>query len=330
MQPKNEGIPFSLKGLEVFLAVCRGGGIVSAAKELGLTQPSVSQRIADLEKSLGVELFDRTRRPFSMTPAGILLQRRAEELITEASAIRPLLQNARGTKIPCLRVGLVDSLSRALSATLYRFINDKCEKGTLFAGHTSSHSDALSVRKLDVFLGSSQMSEQERLERWPILTEPFILVLPKSVKAPTTISELNQIASAIPLLKFSARSTIGMEIELQCRRLKINIPGSVEFDTAEQVANALESEKGWAITTPLCAFQGRLTSELFQFCPFPTTAFSRQLTLIARAREFGDMPETMANLSRNALAEKLFPYLAKHMNWLKSSQQEDSLIITTP
>ena len=110
------GVPFSIKGLEVFLAVCRGNGIASAAREFGLSQPSVSQRIAELEKSLGVELFDRSRRPLSLTPAGIVLQRRAEELVSDASGITSLLLKVGKVKIPSLRVGMFDSLGKALSA----------------------------------------------------------------------------------------------------------------------------------------------------------------------------------------------------------------------
>ena len=194
------GVPFSIKGLEVFLAVCRGNGIASAAREFGLSQPSVSQRIAELEKSLGVELFDRSRRPLSLTPAGIVLQRRAEELVSDASGITSLLLKVGKVKIPSLRVGMVDSLGKALSASLYRFLADKCEQGSIFAGPTSTHTDALLVRKLDVFIGPSQLNELERLERWPVVEEPFILVLPRSVSTPSDIPELNEIAQRLTLL----------------------------------------------------------------------------------------------------------------------------------
>ena len=316
------GVPFSIKGLEVFLAVCRGNGIASAAREFGLSQPSVSQRIAELEKSLGVELFDRSRRPLSLTPAGIVLQRRAEELVSDASGITSLLLKVGKVKIPSLRVGMVDSLGKALSASLYRFLADKCEQGSIFAGPTSTHTDALLVRKLDVFIGPSQLNELERLERWPVVEEPFILVLPRSVSTPSDIPELNEIAQRLTLLRYSARSTIGAEIDIHCRRLQLSIPKKVEFDTAEQVALALSCGDAWAITTPFCVFQGQLDPARFHFARFPDVGFRRHLALIARARELGAIPEQLAAHARQAITEQMAPFVAENMNWLEVSDSD--------
>ncbi|MGN1226592.1 MAG: LysR family transcriptional regulator [Candidatus Cryptobacteroides sp.] len=45
--------------LRVFQTVCKKGSFTAAAKELGISQPAVSQQIAELEKALGRSLFDR-------------------------------------------------------------------------------------------------------------------------------------------------------------------------------------------------------------------------------------------------------------------------------
>ena len=54
--------------LKVFEAVARNRSFTAAARELDVTQPAVSQKIAELEKSLGANLFVRNRTSVSLTP----------------------------------------------------------------------------------------------------------------------------------------------------------------------------------------------------------------------------------------------------------------------
>ncbi|MBR5432384.1 MAG: LysR family transcriptional regulator, partial [Bacteroidales bacterium] len=56
--------------LKVFEAVARNRSFTAAARELDVTQPAVSQKIAELEKSLGANLFVRNRTSVSLTPQG--------------------------------------------------------------------------------------------------------------------------------------------------------------------------------------------------------------------------------------------------------------------
>ncbi|MBR3285775.1 MAG: LysR family transcriptional regulator [Bacteroidales bacterium] len=53
--------------LKVFEAVARNRSFTAAARELDVTQPAVSQKIAELEKSLGANLFVRNRTSVSLT-----------------------------------------------------------------------------------------------------------------------------------------------------------------------------------------------------------------------------------------------------------------------
>jgi len=50
----------TLRELRLFLAVAQSGSILKAANEIGLTQPALSKSIAELERTFGVRLFDRT------------------------------------------------------------------------------------------------------------------------------------------------------------------------------------------------------------------------------------------------------------------------------
>ncbi|HUX20275.1 MAG TPA: LysR family transcriptional regulator, partial [Spirochaetia bacterium] len=68
---------FRMKSL---LEVVRAGGISAAAENLNLTQPAVSQHIAALEETYGVELLKRSGRRSVPTHAGRRLYRYAERL----------------------------------------------------------------------------------------------------------------------------------------------------------------------------------------------------------------------------------------------------------
>ena len=67
--------------LHYFLTVARERNITSAAKALHITQPTLSRQMAMLEDELGAKLFIRDSRPLSLTDEGLLLRRRAEEIL---------------------------------------------------------------------------------------------------------------------------------------------------------------------------------------------------------------------------------------------------------
>ena len=71
-----------LRVLKYFLMVAREESITKAAERLHITQPTLSRQMADLEKEMGVPLLDRSGRRMGLTPEGMLLRRRAEEIIS--------------------------------------------------------------------------------------------------------------------------------------------------------------------------------------------------------------------------------------------------------
>ena len=73
-----------LRVLKYFLTVAREGSITGAANSLHLTQPTLSRQIMDLEKELGHKLLIRGKSNISLTPEGMILRKRAEEIIDMA------------------------------------------------------------------------------------------------------------------------------------------------------------------------------------------------------------------------------------------------------
>ena len=73
-----------LRVLRYYLTVAREENITRAAEILHITQPTLSRQMAELEEELNTRLFERTNRKITLTEAGMLLRRRAEELVSLA------------------------------------------------------------------------------------------------------------------------------------------------------------------------------------------------------------------------------------------------------
>lgn len=67
--------------LRYFLTVAREQSFTKAAEQLHITQPTLSRQLAALEEELGVSLFARSGRNITLTEEGILLKRRALEIL---------------------------------------------------------------------------------------------------------------------------------------------------------------------------------------------------------------------------------------------------------
>lgn len=70
-----------IRVLKYFLTVAEVGNITKAANSMHLTQPTLSRQLQDLEKELGQKLFVRGNHSVSLTAEGMILKKRAEEII---------------------------------------------------------------------------------------------------------------------------------------------------------------------------------------------------------------------------------------------------------
>lgn len=75
------GDVMELRVLQYFLAVSREQSISGAAESLHLSQPTLSRQLKDLEDELGKQLFLRGNRKITLTQEGMILRRRAEEIV---------------------------------------------------------------------------------------------------------------------------------------------------------------------------------------------------------------------------------------------------------
>lgn len=76
-----KGVYMEIRILRYFLTVVREESITRASEVLHITQPTLSRQLSQMEEELGVKLFRRGTRKISLTNEGILLRRRAEEIL---------------------------------------------------------------------------------------------------------------------------------------------------------------------------------------------------------------------------------------------------------
>lgn len=99
--------------LNLFALVARHRNLAAAARELGVTPPAVSKRLAHLERRLGVRLMNRTTRRLSLTPEGELYLSSGSRLLGELLELEQLVARSRGEPTGLLRVNASFGFGRA-------------------------------------------------------------------------------------------------------------------------------------------------------------------------------------------------------------------------
>src|SRR3546814_494170 len=112
-----------LSGIAAFLATVEAGSISAASKRLGLATSVVSERLADLEKTLGTKLIQRTTRKLSLTESGMSCLPRAHRIIREADEAEAERAARSGTLAGPLRLSAPVSFAALhLGPALCRFM----------------------------------------------------------------------------------------------------------------------------------------------------------------------------------------------------------------
>lgn len=152
------GVFMELRTLRYFLAVAREGNMTEAANVLHVTQPTLSRQIADLERELGVELFERTNRSCMLTSDGMRLRQRAEEIVS--------LVEQTESELADRELGIAGSIRIGAGETQ--------EVRTVLEAFANLHNEHPGVT-IDLYTGNADAVE-ERLERglidFALLLEP--------------------------------------------------------------------------------------------------------------------------------------------------------------
>jgi LysR family hydrogen peroxide-inducible transcriptional activator len=173
----NPLVKATLIQIRSFVAVCQFEHFGEAAAQLGVSQPTLSQSLAELERGLGLQLVERTTRRVLITDDGRHLlpfaQRvvaAADNLLEAASARSGGPARIRFGAIPTIAPYLVGGLVRALSGTPLSI--------DLFEHPTASLLDGLTEGSIDVACLALPVPGGNRFTAIPLYREPFSIAVP--------------------------------------------------------------------------------------------------------------------------------------------------------
>ncbi|MEP6944028.1 MAG: LysR family transcriptional regulator [Betaproteobacteria bacterium] len=305
-----------LKALKVFLTVAELANMTAAARRLGLSQSAVSQAIRQLEERIGAILVDRERRPLALTAAGAALRQRGGALVTEAETLYKAVRERAGGEAQMLRIGMIDSFAATIGPSLIKSLLSSAVHLHVASGLSPGLGDALLERRLDMIVTTDPPEDAAQLERHLVLSERYVLLLPSALAATHPTPDLHQLTAAAPLIRFSRDSHIGVTIERHLNALGVVPPHRLEIDTADSLAAMVAGGIGWALITPLCLLQARADPNAVTVVALPGAELARDITLVSRRGEYGDLPRTIARRAADMFRGEWRPQLARLAPWL--------------
>jgi LysR family transcriptional activator of nhaA len=149
----------NFKHLRYFWMVAKTGSIVRASEQLYLSPQSISGQLADLEDSLGVQLFRKVGRGLELTDMGRRIFSYADEIFELGSELLDVTQNQQVKKSSLFRIGITDSVAKSVAYKVIEpvlhieeSIRIICREGKL-----SDLLSEISINKLDLVIADRPM-----------------------------------------------------------------------------------------------------------------------------------------------------------------------------
>jgi len=293
------------KAMEIFVALTETGQMTAAARLVGITQSAASQHIANLERQYAAQLIDRSTRPLKPTQAGVLMYRHATRILNAMADLATDMRHQGPHPISRLRIGMLASTATTLSVPLVRMARDTfgVHDMTLRAGQSGDHETLLRSKQADVVISSNPFYDMDGLERHAVLTEAFLLVLPASYTGRSR--KLEGILADLPLIRFADTTSVGRQTEQHLRRLKLEAPRVIQADRSSMVTACVAQGLGMTILSPTLLIDGLVEGMSLKIRPLPVAGLARNITVVARSRELGDLPKAFAAEARKILVTQV-------------------------
>ncbi|TAM76295.1 LysR family transcriptional regulator [bacterium] len=184
-----------IRQLRYFITVAEELNFARAAKRLAMAQPPLSQAIRNLETELGVELFDRTRRPIALTRAGRALFAEALPIIDQIAYVIEATRRAGTNKGGHLEIGAVSAAQLGVLPRLLSVFHAAYPDVQIGINEITSSRQLAALRegRIDIGFFHSPVYDP-MLETRAVHSESLSLVLPAaydlSSRRPVGLSEL--------------------------------------------------------------------------------------------------------------------------------------------
>lgn len=184
-----------LRHLRYFEAVARHSHVTRAAAELHIAQPALSKQISQLERELGITLFDRVGRSLRLTEAGEALLPYARAILAQVEEARAAMAERIGLKAGRVSIGAPPTVGSHLLPPLLAAFHQRYPGITLRLHEAGIQSllDLLEAGLTDLAVVALPVSD-ELLTVTPLLNEPLVLIVspmhPLAGRSEVTMAEL--------------------------------------------------------------------------------------------------------------------------------------------
>lgn len=191
----------SLHQLRCFLAAYEHGSLTAAAEELGYAQPSVSEQVRALERSLGVQLFRRVGRGVVPTTVADTLRPHAERTIAAAEEARRAVAAARALETGTIRFGMFGTARLYMGAELIADVLERHPgvRVELIGQNSSEVQEELRRGRLEAAMIALPVVS-EGLEVTPVARDELVYVStdPERLASPVTPRQLARASLVMP------------------------------------------------------------------------------------------------------------------------------------
>lgn len=293
--------------MRYFLAVAEAGSFSRAADRLGISQPSVSQQMRDLEAGLRVSLFQRRGKRILLTSAGLIFQEHARAILRQFESFLQELSNEPQQLRGDLHLGVVPVLNVALVPHLLGLFAAKHPGVSVMVDEISSTEieTALEEGRMDVGLGFvTRYSPNLRYER--LCTDEFALIISKehpwSKRRRVPFAELHQQR----LLQLTDSFVMRHMTDEICRKHQVRPRTIGEISSIETLLRSLATLKAGALM-PKIALRGREGLKLKAI-----QLLGKNLGVKIGLLRLGDSPRNSAVGAFTRLAKAAVPKLIKN------------------
>ena len=167
-----------LRVMHYFLTVVYEENITSAAEKLHITQPTLSRQLMQLEEELGVSLFRRGKKKITLTSEGLLLKRRAEEILDLTSRTELELKEQQPLMNGEIVIGGGETQSMRVLADFIKTFSTKYPQVTykLYSADADDIKDRINKGLMDICLLTEPVDVEKydfiripQKERWGVI-----------------------------------------------------------------------------------------------------------------------------------------------------------------
>lgn len=251
----------NLHHLRVFLAVARRRSYSQAARELFISQPTVSQQVQKLEKELGLNLFDQLGKKIYPTEAGEILYNYAEKIFALVTEAQSALDELTGLENGRLSLGASTTPGIYLLPGVLGGFKKSFPRAKVHLEISNTHKvvEAVLANRLDLGIVGEEFALHPELNIKHLLKDELILITaPEHPLAGTKKARPERLAKETFIMREQGSST-GLLITETLRAKSIQPDVAMNLDNIEAVKQAVAANLGisfvsrYAISTELKA-----------------------------------------------------------------------------